>query len=106
MELDPQAGGAIEALHDAGWEVIVASAGCHWYIDQLLAGQHIQVTVYANPGKYDPQHGLQMSPPVDCPFFTPSTGIDKLAVVRQPWRARRWWRSPAMARPIWRRPCW
>lgn len=82
MELDPQAGVAVQALQDAGWEVIIASAGCHWYIDQLLAGLNIQVTVYANPGEYDPQRGLRMTPPVDCPFFTPSTGIDKLAVVR------------------------
>ncbi|MHB0939936.1 MAG: HAD-IB family phosphatase [Armatimonadota bacterium] len=83
MELDPRAGVAVGRLQDAGWEVRVASAGCHWYIDRLLAEQNIHVMVYANPGAYDPRQGLLLSPPVESPYFTPATGIDKLAVVRE-----------------------
>ena len=82
MELDPRAGVAMERLQGAGWEVRIASAGCLWYISRLLAEQQIQVSVYANPGVYDPLQGLQMSPPVDSSYFSPETGIDKLAVVR------------------------
>jgi 2,3-diketo-5-methylthio-1-phosphopentane phosphatase len=82
MELDPRAGDAIARLREAGWEVRIASAGCHWYIDRLLAEQDIRVTVYANPGVYDPLQGLLMTPPVDSPYFSPQTGIDKPAVVR------------------------
>jgi len=82
MELDPRAGAAIARLQEAGWEVRIASAGCHWYIDRLLAGQDIRVTVHANPGVYDPREGLLMTPPVDSPYYSPPTGIDKLAVVR------------------------
>ena len=82
MELDPRAGKAIVRLREAGWEVRVASAGCLWYIDRLLVEQDIRVTVYANPGTYDPQQGLLMTPPVDSPYFSPQTGIDKLAIVR------------------------
>jgi len=82
MELDPRAGAAIARLRQAGWEVRIASAGCHWYIDRLLAVQDIHVTVYANPGTYDPLPGLLMTPPVDSPYFSSETGIDKLAVVR------------------------
>jgi len=82
MELDPQAGQAVRRLHAAGWHVRVASAGCLWYINRLLAEQQIQVAVHGNPGVYDPEQGLRMSLPIDSPYFIPTTGIDKLAVVR------------------------
>jgi len=82
MEPDPRAGQAVARLREAGWEVRIASAGCRWYIDRLLAEQDIHVTVYGNPGVYDPQQGLLMTPPVDSPYFSPQTGIDKLAIVR------------------------
>ena len=82
MELDPRAGTAIARLREAGWEVRVASAGCLWYIDRLLAEQAIHVTVYGNPGTYDPGQGLLMTLPVESPYFSSQTGIDKLAVAR------------------------
>jgi len=82
MELDPRAGAAISRLRKAGWEVRIASAGCHWYIDRLLAGQDIRVTVHANPGSYDPREGLLMTPPDKSPYYSSQTGIDKLGVVR------------------------
>ena len=50
MELDPQAGEAVQRLQASGWEIIVASAGCRWYIDHLLGEQGIQITFTRIPG--------------------------------------------------------
>src|SRR5262245_15953491 len=36
MELDPRLPAAVRALRDAGWSVVVTSAGCAWYIRRLL----------------------------------------------------------------------
>lgn len=82
MELDPQTPQALERLRLAGWEVVVASAGCGWYIDQLLAKAGVRVAVYSNPGRFVAGQGLVMSPPHDSPFFSPTLGIDKAAIVR------------------------
>ena len=81
MELDPDLPAAVAHLQQAGWDIRIASAGCDWYIRRLLAEQGVSVTCYANPGRYNPAHGLQMSPPLDSPYYSPATGIDKGAVV-------------------------
>jgi 2-hydroxy-3-keto-5-methylthiopentenyl-1-phosphate phosphatase len=86
MGLDPQAGAAIARLQAAGWEIVIASAGCRWYIDRLLADQAVSVTVHANPGTLDAD-GLHLQLPTDSPFFSPTTGIDKGAVIR--WAVQR-----------------
>lgn len=83
MELDPALPSALERLQDAGWSIVIASAGCEWYIRHLLAGIRTPYTLLANPGRLVPGAGLVMTPPVDSPFYTPATGIDKLAVVKQ-----------------------
>lgn len=82
MGLDPTLPAAIHALEAAGWEIVIASAGCRWYIDYLLRRAGIAVTLHANPGSYDPARGVRMEPPLDSPFYHPGTGIDKEAVVR------------------------
>jgi len=82
MELDPDLPEAVNALQAAGWEIIVASAGCEWYIRYLLSKAGVQLKVFANPGVFDPAAGLQMSLPPESPFFTPHTGVNKGAVVR------------------------
>lgn len=82
MGLDPDLPQAVQDLQDAGWEIIVASAGCEWYIRYLLDRAGVRLKVYANPGVFDPAHGLQMSLPAPSPFFTPNTGTNKGAVVR------------------------
>ena len=74
---------SIACLQLAGWEVIIASAGCDWYIRRLLVEQQVQVKLYANPGEFDPAHGLIMTLPVDSPYFSPNTGIDKEAIVQR-----------------------
>ena len=82
MELDPTLPEALERLHQAGWSIVIASAGCAWYIRHLLAGIRTPFTLHASPGHLIPGAGLVMEPPVDSPFYLPSTGIDKLAVVK------------------------
>ena len=82
MKLDPGLPGAVERLRAAGWEIIVASAGCAWYIRRLLDKAGVQLEVYANPGVFAPETGLTLSLPEDSPYFRRETGIDKSAIVR------------------------
>ena len=82
--LDPPADLAEKAaaLRAAGWELIVASAGCGWYIEQILAQHQVEATLHASPGTFSEESGLVMSPALDSPFFSPSTGVDKVAIVK------------------------
>ena len=80
MELDPALRDSVARLRAAGWEIIVASAGCDWYIRRLLAG--VDLEIHANPGVFAPETGLVLSLPVDSPYFRRETGIDKAAIVR------------------------
>jgi 2-hydroxy-3-keto-5-methylthiopentenyl-1-phosphate phosphatase len=82
MQIDPQLATAVAKLHQAGWRVVVASAGCAWYIERLFAQQGVELEVHSNRGSFDPSRGLLMELPVDSPFFSPTHGIDKAAVVR------------------------
>ncbi len=81
MELDPGLPAAIARLTTAGWRVVVASAGCEWYIRRLLDRAGITLEIHANPGEFSPSHGLQMRLPTTSRFFSPTTGIDKAAIV-------------------------
>ena len=82
MELDPSLRDSVARLRAAGWEIIVASAGCDWYIRRLLAKAGVELEVHANPGVFAPETGLALSLPVDSPYFRRETGIDKSAIVR------------------------
>jgi 2-hydroxy-3-keto-5-methylthiopentenyl-1-phosphate phosphatase len=82
MELDPDLPEAVARLRAAGWEIIIASAGCGWYIHRLLDRASVQLEVYANPGVFAPETGLVLSLPEDSPYFKRETGIDKSAIVR------------------------
>jgi 2-hydroxy-3-keto-5-methylthiopentenyl-1-phosphate phosphatase len=82
MELDSTLGPALARLHQAGWQIVIASAGCEWYIRHLLAGIGTPFVLHANPGILTPEGGLRMVAPTTSPFFSPETGIDKTAVVR------------------------
>ena len=82
MELDPALPDAVARLRAAGWEIIVASAGCGWYIHRLLDRADVQLQVYANPGVFAPETGLVLTLPVDSPYYKRETGIDKSAIVR------------------------
>jgi len=82
MEIEPKAAISVSALKNKGWEVIVASAGCDWYIKRLLKGAGVSMTLYANPGEFYPDKGLLMSLPERTPFFSNELGVNKVALVR------------------------
>ncbi len=82
MELDPGAADGVRQLAAAGWEVVVASAGCSWYIDHLFGEAGVSLTVHTNPGVFDPDAGLLMTLPGASPFFSREIGVDKEAIVR------------------------
>ena len=82
MNIDPDLASGIERLEDAGWDVVIVSNGCQWYIDRLLARAGVKAIVYSNPGSFDPASGLSMELPEDSPYFDPEVGISKGAVVQ------------------------
>jgi len=83
MELDPDLPDAVETLRQAGWSVIVTSAGCNWYIRRLLSDAGVNVVVHANPGRFEAGRGLMMEMPTGSPYLSEFLGVDKTAVVRQ-----------------------
>ena len=82
MELDASFAKAVRVLQDRGWEIVIASAGCDWYIDFLLKKAGVSVSVHANPGVFDAERGLQMSLPERSPFFSATKGVNKAAIVQ------------------------
>ena len=82
MELDPALKPSVARLRQAGWQVVVTSAGCDWYIRRLLARAGVDLEVHSNPGRFVPGAGLRMELPLGSPFLSPSLGIDKAQVVR------------------------
>lgn len=82
MRIDPNFAASVSALRAGGWEVVIASAGCLWYIDMLLKRAGVTIETHSNPGSYAENGPLHMTPPLDDPFFCPETGIDKAAIVR------------------------
>jgi len=82
MELEPDLAQEVTALRAAGWEVVVASAGCNWYIRRLLEGAGVTLDVHANHGEFVAGKGLRLILPGESPYFSPTHGIDKAAVVR------------------------
>jgi 2-hydroxy-3-keto-5-methylthiopentenyl-1-phosphate phosphatase len=80
--LDPDLPAALAELRRAGWEVIVASAGCDWYIRRLLDRAGVDVEVHANPGRFEAGEGLVMELPAGSPYFSATHGVDKAGVVR------------------------
>jgi 2,3-diketo-5-methylthio-1-phosphopentane phosphatase len=81
-EPDPGFGPAAARLAAAGWELVIVSAGCGWYIGRILEAHGVQAVVHANPGRIVPGRGLVLERPVGSPFFSEEVGIDKAAVTR------------------------
>jgi len=79
---DPELGEAAECLKRNGWDLVVVSAGCTWYIDRVLGEAGVTAAVHANPGRIEPGRGLVLELPRNSPFFSREVGIDKAAVVR------------------------
>jgi 2-hydroxy-3-keto-5-methylthiopentenyl-1-phosphate phosphatase len=83
MELDPGLAESVNSLRRAGWRVVVASAGCEWYIRRLLDEAGVaEVSVHANPGVFKNGKGLLMEMPTDSPYLSHTLGVDKSKVVR------------------------
>lgn len=72
----------LERLNHAGWQTVVVSAGCRWYIDRLLAAYGARLPLLANPGDIDSSGHLQMMLPAASPFSNLTTGVDKAGFVR------------------------
>jgi 2,3-diketo-5-methylthio-1-phosphopentane phosphatase len=82
MRLESGLAGALDRLRQAGWSLVIASAGCAFYIERILLLTGIKAVIHANPGDFIPGQGLIMKPPLQSPFFAAETGIDKTAIVR------------------------
>lgn len=80
--LEPDLADCLRRLDAAGWDVVVTSAGCSWYIDVLLHEAGVSLPVYANPGRFVEGRGLVMEPPPPGPFLSHQLGVDKAGVVR------------------------
>jgi 2-hydroxy-3-keto-5-methylthiopentenyl-1-phosphate phosphatase len=81
-EPEPDLAAWVERLNAAGWDVVVASAGCGWYIERILTATGAKLEVHASPGRFEPGHGLIMEMPHGSPYLSATHGIDKAAVVR------------------------
>ncbi|MFO0965259.1 MAG: HAD-IB family phosphatase [Gemmataceae bacterium] len=79
--IDPELPRLLRELGDAGWQVVVVSAGCRWYIDRILREAGVDLVVHANPGAIE-EGRLMMRRPVASPFPSALAGVDKAAVVR------------------------
>ena len=83
MRPDPGLAEAVAALRGAGWRVVVASAGCAWYIEKVLARAGVELEVHANPGAHVlPGGSLRMDMPEGSQFSCLETGVDKAGIVR------------------------
>ncbi len=83
MEIEPKLAAAVKLLEKHGWKVVVASAGCDWYIRRLLQESGVKLEVHANPGEFFPDKGLVMRAPQDSLYFSREMGVNKSAMVRQ-----------------------
>ena len=79
---DPEFAASATRLAEAGWELIIVSAGSLWYIERILAAAGVSATVHSIPGEIVPGRGLQLRLREDSPFFSSEVGVDKPAVVR------------------------
>lgn len=82
-QLSSGLGESMKRLQQAGWKIVVASAGCGWYIERILGEAGVRnVEIHANPGRVIPGGGLEMTRPEGSPFHSQNVGVDKEAVVR------------------------
>jgi 2-hydroxy-3-keto-5-methylthiopentenyl-1-phosphate phosphatase len=79
MRLPDDLPARLHRLQEAGWEVVVVSAGCSWYIDILLQQAGVRLPVYANPG-WIRDGRLIMQRHSDSEHSCRETGVDKAAV--------------------------
>jgi 2-hydroxy-3-keto-5-methylthiopentenyl-1-phosphate phosphatase len=81
-EPDPCFVPTVSTLQAASWDLIIVSAGSHWYIERILRNLGVEAVVHSNPGHIRKGQGLVIERPSGTPFFSAEVGIDKAAVVR------------------------
>lgn len=86
MEPDPKTPHALRALAAAGWDAVIVSNGCQWYIDLVLerlglAAAGLTVPVHACPGRFVEGQGLIMEAPTASAYFRPEFGVDKRMLI-------------------------
>ena len=79
---DPQLADCVRRLETSGWDLVIASGGCSWYIERILGAAGVSATIHAIPGRIEEGRGLVLRLPEESPYFSPETGIDKAAVMR------------------------
>jgi 2,3-diketo-5-methylthio-1-phosphopentane phosphatase len=79
---DPQLADCVRRLEANGWDLIIASGGSSWYIEQILRTAGVCATIHSNPGQLEEGRGLVLRLPKESPFFSPQVGINKAGVVR------------------------
>ena len=77
-----ETGDAFQRLQQAGWRIVVASAGCDFYIHHTLGRVGVQAEVVAHHGSFVEGQGLIMQPLEGTQFAHPRFGLNKAAVVR------------------------
>lgn len=82
MQIEPGLRKQWERLQKDGWSLVIASAGCAFYIERILGRIGVNPIIHANPGEFIPDSGLFMKRPVESPFYHAETGIDKSAIVK------------------------
>ena len=82
MEFDPAAERTVQRLERQGWNVVVVSNGCGWYIERLFRQHNLRLELHTNPSEYSAVHGLQMQLPTQSTFFDEQFGISRTAVVQ------------------------
>lgn len=81
METPEDLSDHVDQLRRLDWEIVIVSAGCSWYVQELMARAGVQLPVFANPGRIIDGR-LIMERPADPAHSCWQTGIDKAAVVR------------------------
>src|SRR5215813_2453579 len=56
-EPDPDLAESAAQLQRAGWELLVVSAGCSWYVERALRRAGVTATVHSNPGRLEKSGG-------------------------------------------------
>jgi len=81
MQIESDLAGKVGLMKSAGWDVVVVSAGCSWYVERLLANAKVELPLFANYARIvDGRLIMELTP--DRPFFSSDVGLDKAQVVQ------------------------
>ncbi|WP_298847302.1 MtnX-like HAD-IB family phosphatase [Clostridium sp.] len=83
ISFDPTAKAFIDKVKEAGGDFIIISAGSNYYIDKVLAKNHIKgVDVYSNKSIFK-DNGIHFDLDEHDEYYSDQNGIDKLIVVEK-----------------------